>query len=279
MTFPMMMGERLRRIAREPLAHFLMAGLLVFAFASWRGIAVDPADRTIAIDESRVTWLTRQFEQTWQRAPSPAEIDQLIRDYIKEEIYYREALRMGLDQEDPIIRRRLRSKMEFLAAAEVESAAPSDDELRKWFEQNPSRYATDARVSFEQVFLGNPQKGQAAELVDRLNKGASAQGLGQPISLPASLSRTSRADIARMFGDDFADALIAGKAGQWTGPVSSGFGSHAVRISTIEPGQKPSFASVRDRVENDWRAATLSARLDKAYQTLLDAYTVRIEKP
>ena len=273
------MGERLRRIAREPLVHFLMAGLFVFAFASWRGVAVDPADRTIAIDESRVTWLTRQFEQTWQRAPNPAEIDQLIRDYIKEEIYYREALRMGLDQDDVIIRRRLRSKMEFLAAAAVESATPSDADLQNWFERNAPRYAADARVSFEQIFLGMPQDVQAADVIARLNKGASAQGLGQPISLPVSLSRASRADIARTFGDDFADALLAGKSGQWTGPVSSGFGSHIVRISAIEPGQKPSFESVRSRVENDWRAATLSERQDKAYQTLLDAYIVRIEKP
>jgi len=275
----MMMGERLRRIAREPLVHFLAAGLLVFAFASWRGIAVDPADRTIAIDESRVTWLTRQFEQTWQRAPNPPEIDQLIRDYIKEEIYYREALRMGLDQDDAIIRRRLRSKMEFLAAAAVESATPSDAELQNWFVRNAPRYATDARVSFDQIFLGTPQDGQAAAMTARLNKGASAQGLGQSISLPPSLNRASRADIATTFGDDFADALIVGKVGQWTGPVSSGFGSHIVRISAIEPGQKPSFESVRERVENDWRAATLIARQDKAYQTLLDAYTVRIEKP
>jgi hypothetical protein len=275
----MTMGERLRRIAREPLVHFLVAGLLVFAFASWRGIAVDPADRTIAIDESRVTWLTRQFEQTWQRAPNPAEIDQLIRDYIKEEIYYREALRMGLDREDPIIRRRLRSKMEFLAAAAVESAMPSDVELQNWFERNAPRYATDARVSFDQIFLGTPQEGQAAAMAARLNKGASTEGLSQPISLPSSLNRASRADIATTFGDDFADALIVGKVGQWTGPVSSGFGTHIVRISAIEPGQKPSFETVRNRVENDWRAATLTARQDKAYQTLLDAYTVRIEKP
>jgi parvulin-like peptidyl-prolyl isomerase len=97
--------------------------------------------------------------------------------------------------------------------------------------------------------------------------------------LPASLNRASRADIARTFGDEFADALIAGQVGQWRGPVSSGFGSHIVRISAIEPGRKPAFESVRDRVENDWRAATLSERQDKAYQTLLDAYTVRIEKP
>jgi peptidyl-prolyl cis-trans isomerase C len=275
----MFRGERLRRIAREPLVHFLVAGLLVFAFASWRGVAVDPADRTIAIDESRVTWLTRQFEQTWQRAPNPAEIDQLIRDYIKEEIYYREALRMGLDQDDAIIRRRLRSKMEFLAAAEVESVTPSDADLRSWFDRNASRYASDARASFEQIFIGTSEEGQAAEVIARLNKGGTAQGLGQPISLPVSLSRASRADIARTFGDDFADALLAGKAGQWSGPIASGFGSHIVRISAIEPGEKPSFESVRNRVENDWRAATLSARQDKAYQTLLDAYTVRIEKP
>ena len=102
----------MRGLLREPLVHFLAAGLLVFVIASWRGASVDPSDRTITIDEDRVTWLVSQFERTWQRSPSPPEIDQLIRDYVKEEVYYREGLRMGLDQDDPIIRRRLRSKME-----------------------------------------------------------------------------------------------------------------------------------------------------------------------
>ena len=161
----------------------------------------------------------------------------------------------------------------------MESVTPSDADLRSWFDRNASRYASDARASFEQIFIGTSEEGQAAEVIARLNKGGTAQGLGQPISLPVSLSRASRADIARTFGDDFADALLAGKAGQWSGPIASGFGSHIVRISAIEPGEKPSFESVRNRVENDWRAATLSARQDKAYQTLLDAYTVRIEKP
>ena len=97
--------------------------------------------------------------------------------------------------------------------------------------------------------------------------------------LPRSPQNADRTRIASDFGDEFAASLAEIKPGQWAGPIASGFGSHIVRISALEPGEKPSFESVRNRVENDWRAATLSARQDKAYQTLLDAYTVRIEKP
>jgi len=279
----MKIGERAKGFAREPLAHFLIAGALVFLVASWRGSTVDPADRTITIDEAKVTWLARQFEQTWQRTPTPAEIDQLIRDYVKEEVYYREALRMGLDQEDPIIRRRMRSKMEFLASSEVESVVPSDAELQAWLDKNPARYATEARFSFDQVYLGpasdDAVRDAAPAALARLKRGEAPGGLSKPISLPASLDDADTDSVTRSFGDDFAAALAKAPIGSWIGPVASGYGLHLVRVRKAEAGAKPKLADVRQRVENDWRAETLETRTARAYQALLDGYRVKIEKP
>ena len=275
--------ERLRPLTREPLAHFLVAGLLVFAVAGWRGSAVDPADRTITIDAERVSLLASQFEQTWQRSPNAAEIDQLIRDYVKEEIYYREALRLGLDQDDPVIRRRLRNKMEFLAASEVENAVPSDTELQAWLNAHKARYAEGSRYSFEQVYLGPANetgaRGHAARALARLQAGAAPATLAKPISLPNAARDAQLEAIANDFGESFAKALPKLPIGQWSGPVLSGFGVHLVRVTQQVPGRPVRLVDVRQKVENDWREATLEDRQARAYQALLDGYRLRISKP
>lgn len=279
----MNMGERLKSLKNEPLVHFLVAGFLVFLVASWRATPVDPADRTITIDEAKVNWLAGQFQQTWQRPPGPAEVDALIRDYVMEEVYYREAMRLGLDQDDLVIRRRLRSKMEFLAASQVESMVPDTATLQKWLDDHPARYAGTARFSFDQLWLGSATDDKVAATVPaalaRLRKGVSPASVGKAISLPASLEDADKGDIARQFGDDFAAALIKARPGAWVGPVTSGYGLHLVRIRAAKVDARPKLADVRQQVENDWRAETLAERQAQAYQTLLDAYTVKIAKP
>ncbi len=272
-----------RTILREPLLHFLVAGLAIFGFSAWRGEAVDPASRTIMINAEQVENLTTRWAQTWQRPPTGAEIDGMIRDYIKEEVYYREAKRLGLDDEDAIIRRRLRSKMEFLAGAEIENAAPSDVTLQAWLDKNPAKYAADARYSFDQIYLtandADAARDRATTLLALLNKGGDWQAFGDSISLPPSLEDTAKANVAREFGDAFAASLAAQRIGGWAGPVASGFGLHLVRLRAVKTSDKPNLAQVRQTVENDWRAATLADREAKAYQALLDGYTIRIATP
>lgn len=279
----MKIGERLKSLGKEPLVHFLVAGLLVFLVASWRGTAVDPTDRTITIDEAKVNWLAGQFQQTWQRLPGPSEVDALIRDYVMEEVYYREAMRLGLDQDDLVIRRRLRSKMEFLAASQVESVVPDDAVLQKWLDDHPARYAGKARFSFDQVWLGSATDDKAAagvaKALAQLKGGANPATVGKAISLPASVDKADRFDIARQFGDEFAAALAKGRPGAWFGPVTSGYGLHLVRVRAAQVDAQPKLADVRQQVENDWRAETLTQRQARAYQALLDGYTVKIAEP
>lgn len=279
----MEIGERLKSLRKEPLVHFLVAGLLVFVIAGWRGAAIDPGDRTIVIDEAKVNWLAGQFAQTWQRQPGPAEVDALIRDYIMEEVYNREAMRLGLDQDDPVIRRRLRSKMEFLAASQVESVVPSEAELQAWLDTHAARYAGRAHFSFDQIWLGSAADDEVAAsagpALARLKQGASPNQVGKPISLPPTLYNVDKGDIARQFGDGFAVALAKVKPGTWIGPFLSGYGLHLVRMRAVQVDARPKLADVRQQVENDWRAETLETRQARAYQALLDGYTVRIANP
>lgn len=271
--------SRIRAWLREPLVHFLLAGLAVFLLSLLRTEEADASSRTIVIDEAQVTRLSQAFAQTWRRPPTPDEIDGIIRDFVKEEVYYREALRLGLDRDDTVIRRRLRSKMEALAIAEVETAVPDDAVLEAWLDRYPERYARAAIISFDQVYLG-ADGARAAPVIAAIDGGADWRRAGQSIGLPASFDEADRDTVARIMGSEFADKAFALRpTATWIGPLRSGFGSHIVRVRALATRGKPALADVRQRVENDWRAATARQREARAYQALLDGYTIRIEKP
>ena len=267
------MISRIVPLLREPLVHFLIAGALVFAVF---GGTVDPADRSITVTESQIRGLAEQWEATWQRQPTPAEVDGLIRDYIKDEVYYREAIRLGLDTDDIVMRRRMRSKMEFLVAAQSENEAPSDVTLQAWLDGHKSKYAASKAVSFDQVFVG---EGDAARISAQLKTGMNPATLGAPLSVPAALQDNHVEDIDRQFGEGFANRIAQQPLGQWEGPVESGFGAHIVRVRKVSAGSAPSLSKIRQKVENDWREANRKSREGKAYQALLDGYTIRIAKP
>lgn len=277
------MKDRFGAALKEPLVHFLLMGFALFLFFAWRGDAVDPESRTITITEEQVERLAANWTQTWQRPPTQTEIDGLIRDFVKEEVYYREGLRLGLEQDDAIIRRRIRSKMEFLAISELENEVPGDAVLQALLDKNPQAYAADARYSFDQIYLAAQDeaaaRARATQMLAALKGGADWQQLGDVISLPRSLDNVDRTRIASDFGDEFAASLAGIKSGQWAGPIASGFGLHLVRIGAVQASSKPKLADVRQKLENDWRAQTVKEREAKAYQTLLDGYTIKIAKP
>lgn len=259
------------------MVHFLLAGLAVFLFSAWRGEDVDPESRTITVTEAQVERLAAGWYQTWRRPPGPAEIDGLIRDFIREEIYYREARRLGLDQDDAVIRRRLRTKMEYLADAQVESARPDERTLQAWLDRHPARFAPDATISFDQIYLGQVGSDTAAKVLSTLLAGADWQRQGRAISLAKSFENVASGDIERQFGAGFAKQVAAVSLGGWRGPLESGFGLHLVRVRQRQTPSKAKLADVRQAVENDWRAATFKQRRAKAYQALLDGYDIRIE--
>lgn len=282
----MTLRDRLWGLRREPLVHFLLGGFAIFLFFAWRGTEVDPASRTVVIDEAQVESLAGQFAQTFRRPPTPREIDGLIRDHVKEEVYYREARRLGLDTDDPVIRQRLRQKMEYFARSSVENAQPSDAQLMKLIAANPAKYGGSARISFDQVYLGQGDPAfvaaRAKDLLARLRRGADWKQIGEPLSVQDSMERATPGEIERQFGDRFASELagLVGKpSSQWRGPVLSGYGAHLVRVRAVAASVAPKLAEVRQQVENDWRAATIEAREAEAYQALLDSYKIRIEKP
>ena len=236
------------RVLREPLVHFLFGGALVFAVFGGDGA---PQDRRIVFDSAQVERLSAEFAQTFRRPPTRAEQDALIANAVRDEVYYREALRLGLDRDDLVVRRRMRLKMEGFATAPVDLAVPSDTTLQVWLDKHPARFAGEPIYSFEQ---------------------RSAFGL------PATLNDVSADEVAALFGDPFAAALDGLPLGTWTS-VASGYGTIRVRLVARRPARPPSLADIRQQVENDWRAAQAQASEERAYRALRDGYSVSIERP
>lgn len=267
-----------RRLLREPLVHFLIAGALVFVLLSGR--APDLGERRIVVDERVVAGLVNRFQDSFRRLPTKDETDGMIRDWVQDQVYYREALNLGLDKDDEVVVRRLRRKMEAMAVAEAESRSPSDAELQALIDKDPARYTENPRTDFEQVYLGSdtPEvRRQAEAMLARLRRGENVSGL--PLPIPGAFTNATGGEIAGQFGDEFAIALRNVTPGGWTGPLASGLGLHLVRVSARKAPQPPSLDKVRQRVENDWRAAANSRARDEAYARILKGYDLVIELP
>ena len=258
------------RILRDPLAHFLVAGAAIWAVVSLTGGAVDPSDRAIVLTRDQQASLALAFERTMGRAPTDAELDAAIAQWVREEVLYREAIRLGLDENDPVVRRRLAAKMDELAAAEAELARPRDAALREFYSDHGTDYESGGRLDFEQLWFSSEQ----AALLAR----DEATPRGGETGLPQTLSGAGADDIERQFGGQFSDALMRlSVSPEWQGPVASGYGWHLVRLSRREEGSVPPLEEVREAVERDWRSRTMQARREKAYQLLRDAYRIEIE--
>lgn len=261
------------RLLREPLVHFIVLGALIFALF---GNARSADERRIVIDAARVERLAGQYLQNFRRAPSAAELDALIRDDVREEVYYREALRLGLDRDDEVVRRRMRVKMESFEDTAEDIATPDDATLKQWLANHPDRFAGEATYAFDQRYLGADATGAQAGLA-QLRAGRDFAGAAIP--LPANFEAIGAGEAADLFGDAFAVTLDRLPLDEWSGPVASGLGQHLIRVRARTPAAPPRLAAIRERVENDWRAAMARERSERAYRVLLGRYHVMIEKP
>jgi hypothetical protein len=271
------------RLAREPLLHFLLLGAALFALH--RAVA-GPGEvpREIVVGSGRIEALAQTFARTWQRPPTQGELDGLVADFVRDEVLYREAVALGLDRDDTVVRRRMRQKLEFLTESS-EAAAPTDAELAAHLAAHPDRFRRDDQLAFTQVFLdptrrGAALPGDAAALLDALRTrpgSVDVEAAGDSLLLEPRYVDASQRDVARHFGPAFAEALRARPAGAWFGPVESGYGLHLVRIDARTPGGLPELADVREAVARDFEAQRRQARLDARYEEIKRGYRIEIE--
>ena len=279
------MIKTVTRFLREPLVHFLLLGALLFLFSTWK--SGPSGSGKIVVTRARIGQLATGFARTWQRPPTERELTGLVEDYIKEEVYVREAIATGLDRDDTIIRRRLRQKLEFLTEDALEAAAPSDEDLRAYLKTHPDSFRVEPRVAFRQVFLDRNRRGTAAQsdaraLLARLSSAGSSadiSSLGDSRMLPPVVELAPLADVARVFGQEFAGKVAGLAPGSWAGPIASGYGLHLVEVTERVEGRLPELAEVRDAVARDWQAAQRKERSEALFRRLVARYTVVVEPP
>ena len=190
---------------------------------------------------------------------------------------YREALRLGLDEADAVIRKRLAQKMDVIAASAADAEAPSNATLERWLKAHPERFAQDMTLTFDQLYFTERSRANVAKTL--LGAGANWTKVGDAVSLPAHFERAGRKTVSDEMGAEFVHAIEGMESGtEWRGPIESALGWHLVRLTARQPGTLPPLSAIRGRVEDDWRAETGRARKDAAYQTLRDAYRVKIDR-
>jgi hypothetical protein len=268
-----------RQIVREPLLHFLLIGLALFLIY---GVASpgDSAGRTITISRGEVDELRRQYTALWGGQPTDKQLAGLIDARVRDEVLYREGMAQGLGRDDPVIKRRIRQKVEVMAEEEGSDTAPTDAVLSAYLQSHRDKFVTPAVISFDQVYF-NPQgpdtPASVAAAKARLNAGAAATGLGQPTMLPARVTRSDADLVARDFGADFAAALVKLPVGQWSGPIGSGVGVHLVRVTELVPPKVPPLADVRAEVVREWENDRRVAASEASYARARAKYDVVIE--
>jgi hypothetical protein len=270
----------LTRLLREPLLHFaVLGGIFFLAFAMLDDSDQVPAD-VIVVSPERIDQLAEGFRAVWKRSPTPTELDGLIDDDIREEVYYREALALGLDRNDAMVRRRLRQKMEFLGTTGANLLRPADGELEAYFAANQETYRPPPRLAFEQIFFGeSPDQAMIAAALEALSDVATdPAAFGQRTLLPPQLALSVPTAIDGVFGQGFFSRLAEIAPDTWAGPVQSGYGAHLVRILEREPARMPSLDAVQDAVLRDWREAKAKEIRDLHYAKLRAGYTVDIRR-
>jgi len=277
-----MMISKVKTFLREPIVLFILIGSVLYLLQVLVFNTDLSARKQIIVTSDQLKQLESGFINTWMRPPTHNELEGLIADHIRNEVFYREALAMGLEENDQVIRNRLRQKLELLMDNMASVNVPSEQMLEAFLQENADDFKKDYQVSFIQVFV-NPELHSdprivAENLLDQLQDGASPEDLGDRTLMGYVFPEYSQTDVGRRFGTDFARQIMLVKSNDWNGPLNSGLGLHLIRIDHFEEGALPELSQIRKSVEREWMAKQKSKIKAAAYEKLLEGYLVQIEE-
>lgn len=273
-------------LLREPLIHFLLLGALLFGLHAFLQDSAAPTAQQIVVSAGKIEHLSAIFSKTWQRPPTEEELQGLIDDYVLEEVAYREGKAIGLDQDDTIIRRRIRQKLDFIAEDLASQTEPTEAQLVEFFESRRESYSADTRLSLRQVFF-DPERHDVdleqdiAAMVEKLEEDPAigSPDLGDRSLLEYQYQDVSQREIESIFGDEFAAKVIELPTLSWQGPVRSAYGLHVVIVDQRQTGRLLELNEVRDAVRRDWEHLNRQELADNFYRGLKEKYQVSIEWP
>jgi len=274
----------MKTFIKEPLLHFILIGMALFFIWSIWGDESDPDSTRIVVDASQVNRIRDAWSAQWKRSPTASELKNLIQEFIQEEILYREAVAIGLDNEDTIVRRRLAQKMRFLIQDIADRQQPSEDALRSYFSDNQALFRQPARVSFTHIYFSQDRRAAkaSADAQSALKRLRSSQkqrapSLGDPFMLNYDYAQLTQIETGKLFGKQFAAHLFDLQPGVWQGPVQSGYGIHLVRVVDVLPARVPAFSEVADQVREQYAAFQRQKTNDAAMKQLKERYEIIID--
>ena len=283
------MSNSFTRLVREPLVQFLLIGTGIYALYFLYGEApLEEQERTIVITADYVSSLNESFAKRWNRPPTDEEIQGLVDEYVRESLLYREALAMGLDKGDHIIRRRLAQKLEFLTNDMIKLTPPDDSVLQQYLNDNIEKFRSSDLLTFAQIFIDPDKRGDsaladAASLLETLRAAGEPTEetfeLGDRFMLQNAFSDARTQEIQRQMGQEFTDALVLLEAGQWHGPILSGYGIHLVYVADHSVAADPQLDDVRDKLVTEYTHEQTQKFNAEYLDVLRDRYTIITEEP
>lgn len=278
----------LLRILREPLLHFLVLGALLFGLYFWAspGAMTSSSPEKIDISADIITFVKSTWQQQWGRSPSPKELQALMDNFVRDEVLYREAIALGLDKNDTIVRRRLIQKMEFLTEDVFALGEPSEEALQAYLAENSDRYTIPGRFSFKQIYFSRELRGDktetdARDLLSQLQENPNleaSQRRGDRSMLPATYTLASTQKLTNTFGGTLAREMAAMTETGWQGPFHSAYGSHLVNVTQIDSGHPATLQEVRKEVRRDYLRDRRQEQDEQFYQQLRDRYNISIDE-
>ena len=282
------MRNELLNLAKEPLIQFLLIGACIYGAYAWFGAPdEDATDNTIVVDAARIDAFIGQWQKRWNRPPTRTELDGVINAFVREDILYRAAVDMGLDQDDPITRRRMAQKLEFLTNDIALFKEPAAGELEQYFEDNQALYRDPDLITFSQVFF-DPDVRDEATLDDAAEMLAQLEAAGEPdpailgagdrFMLQNYFSRASELEVRRQMGTGFTEAVMQLEPGRWHGPVLSGYGVHLVYVYQLAEAPAPLFAAVQPQVLENWQTEQQEDFNETFFESLKSRYEIVIDE-
>ena len=275
--------------AGQPLVRFIVLGVVFYGLYAW---IADPSagklDKVIRVTAADVSRLDASWRARWNRPPTEEELAGLVKESIREIALYRHAVAMGLDRNDPVIRRLLGQKLQTLAQNLVElSLSPTEQELKTYFDANVDRYQPPDLITFTHLFIDPDRRGdatlrEAEEIKVKLRSLGEPrepmERFGDPFMLQRYYPGKSELEIRKLFGHGFTQSVLELSTGQWHGPVLSGYGMHLVYVHHLEEAPAPQFAAVQERVKQDWMDERRRELRDEYVNEVLASYEVVLEE-
>lgn len=271
----------LSRVLREPIVHFMALGGMLFLLTHVLG-QQRPFSR-ITITKDQVNRMADNYRLQYGSLPSSSQLEVLVEKYIDEEVFYREALKLGLQQNDEIVRRRLVQKYEFLQQDLSTPADPTNSQLEDYYRQHLNLYRVPERVTFTQVYVSPDHRGEraarteAVALALRLNRRGSTRGVeqGDRFPGPQDFTALTQEELVRVFGEEgLAQDIFRVALKRWSAPMRSGYGWHTVYVSATEAARQATFLEVRDQVRRDWVESVRAQHNALALSSLRAQFTI-----